>query len=270
MRLRLRKSSDVVALVPYLLGFHPRDSLVAVLLAAGRVRLTARMDLRDDTPMPVLAAELTRIRARVGASDQILLGFGDVPVRARLQELADLVGPETLDVLGVTGDRFWSLLGPEGACPEEGTPYDPGCHPLVAEAVLAGLSASPGRNAVEAMVAGPAEDRRADLERLAADAAAELAGRVARGAAAADGGAGGGGGHLRRAAGAGAGAGSGRSRRRLVRGAGHRPRRPRRGVAGDEPGGRGPARRPVARRRRSDAGAVGGRAVVPARRWRAG
>ncbi|HSU34601.1 MAG TPA: DUF4192 family protein, partial [Propionibacteriaceae bacterium] len=44
-RLRARGAPDLLALVPFQLGFHPTESLVTVLVRSGRVVLTARLDL---------------------------------------------------------------------------------------------------------------------------------------------------------------------------------------------------------------------------------
>ena len=44
-RLRVRRPADFLAVIPYLVGFHPSESVVAVLCRDGRVLLTARMDL---------------------------------------------------------------------------------------------------------------------------------------------------------------------------------------------------------------------------------
>jgi hypothetical protein len=44
-RLKVRRPDDLLAVIPYLLGFHPDESLVAVFVRSGRVILTARMDL---------------------------------------------------------------------------------------------------------------------------------------------------------------------------------------------------------------------------------
>ena len=44
-RLSVRTVDDLVGLVPYLIGFHPRDSLVVIMLCDGQVEVTARVDL---------------------------------------------------------------------------------------------------------------------------------------------------------------------------------------------------------------------------------
>ena len=36
---------DLIGLVPYLIGFHPEESLVVIVIEDGRVQVTARVDL---------------------------------------------------------------------------------------------------------------------------------------------------------------------------------------------------------------------------------
>src|SRR5882757_8183666 len=45
--LRLREPGDLIEAVPYLLGFHPRQSLVIIGLARASVALTTRVDLNE-------------------------------------------------------------------------------------------------------------------------------------------------------------------------------------------------------------------------------
>jgi Domain of unknown function (DUF4192) len=46
-RLKVRRPDELLAVVPYLVGFHPDESIVAVFIKSGRVLLTARMDLPE-------------------------------------------------------------------------------------------------------------------------------------------------------------------------------------------------------------------------------
>ena len=55
--IRIRNFEQSVAAVPYLLGFQPKDSLIAVFMNDHRVALTARWDLAD-VPTNAAAAEL--------------------------------------------------------------------------------------------------------------------------------------------------------------------------------------------------------------------
>ena len=44
-RMTVRHASDLLAVIPYLVGFHPSESIVAVLMRSGKVALTMRVDL---------------------------------------------------------------------------------------------------------------------------------------------------------------------------------------------------------------------------------
>lgn len=44
---KIRDLPDLLGVIPHLLGFHPAESLVVIVLVDGRVELTARADLRD-------------------------------------------------------------------------------------------------------------------------------------------------------------------------------------------------------------------------------
>ncbi|GAA3578854.1 hypothetical protein GCM10022197_40370 [Microlunatus spumicola] len=178
VRLTARRPADLLAAVPFLLGFHPEESLVALLLQAGRVLLTARYDLGDHAEAGV--ADLVEQHAPSGV---VLVAYCADAVRGRaaLQEEVDRLdrsaldaGVELVDVLLVDGRRWWSLACTSGCCPSEGSPYEPGEHPLSAEAVWAGLVARPDRAAVVATVAGPAEEDWPDLRRRVRRIAAGL------------------------------------------------------------------------------------------------
>ncbi|MDQ6849192.1 MAG: DUF4192 family protein [Actinomycetota bacterium] len=63
--LQVRGPADLLAAVPYLLGFHPQESLVIIGLADNRVVVTARLDLTDVTHLTgsrLLAATLAAIQ----------------------------------------------------------------------------------------------------------------------------------------------------------------------------------------------------------------
>ena len=187
-RLRIADSPDFLAVVPYLLGFHPERSVVAVFLETRRVKLTIRLDLPPATAARAVITELTRLARYVDATAVMLLAYGDPhQSRALMTEVRDGLRLDLVDVLLVDGGRWWSLCCTEpcciprssstrrsrvGAhcsgecCPAEGTPYDIGCHPLAAQAVLAGLNASPSRDSIAGLADGPDLGDRAALRRL--------------------------------------------------------------------------------------------------------
>ncbi|WP_229399128.1 DUF4192 domain-containing protein [Micromonospora okii] len=164
-RLTVRSPADLIAAVPYLLGFHPADSVVVVALRGRRIVFAARADLpgTGDDPLDP-ATHLAGVIARQGAESATVLGYGDAPrvtpaVDAVRQSLA-VAGLAVLDALRVTGGRYWSYLCAEPACcPPDGTPYDAGASEVSAAAVYAGQVALPDRAALTAQVApfdGPA------------------------------------------------------------------------------------------------------------------
>ena len=71
--LRLRRAQDLIEAVPYLLGFHPHSSVVIVGLAAGaghagRVTITARLDIADLAGESVMAACSAQTAAQTATS----------------------------------------------------------------------------------------------------------------------------------------------------------------------------------------------------------
>ncbi|WFE63073.1 DUF4192 domain-containing protein [Micromonospora sp. WMMD714] len=161
-RLTVRSPADLIAAVPYLLGFHPVDSIVVVAMRGRRIVFAARADLPEPGTDPLLPARhLGEVIARQDADAATVVGFGP-PERvtptldAVRSALADL-GLPVLDALRVTGRRYWSYLctAPD-CCPSDGTPYDPEASQVAAAAVYAGQVALPDRAALTAQVA-PAE-----------------------------------------------------------------------------------------------------------------
>jgi hypothetical protein len=166
-RLRVRRPADFVAVAPYLLGFHPSESLVVVLSRRAQVVLTARLDLPPPALVDGVLGQMLGLAAEHGVDELVLLAYSENQVCGRrvLARLLDGV-PDRLPVreaLLVSGGRWWSLSCRTGCCPAAGTPLDPTAHPLAAEAVYAGLSAERSRSVLEAQVQGP---RPGDLPRL--------------------------------------------------------------------------------------------------------
>ena len=71
----MRSAGDLVAVLPYLLGYHPRDSLVLVCLREGQVCLTACQPLPPGgEPPPALDALLAGM-AKADPEAVIILGY---------------------------------------------------------------------------------------------------------------------------------------------------------------------------------------------------
>lgn len=164
--LRVREPGDILGVLPYMLGFHPTESLVAAFVRDRRVVVTARMDLAVAADLEALVDQLEMVSLRVDSRALLLVGYSaDPEIRDVVRDLADVVPFALVDALAVSGDTWWSVCCEGACCPAEGRPYDIGTHPLAAEAVLAGISAATTREDVAALTAGPAA---ADRERLLA------------------------------------------------------------------------------------------------------
>ena len=172
-------------MVPYLLGFRPAESLVAMLVRGGRVLLTARMDLPPDAA--ALVGQVQELVDQHTLSAVVLVAYSVEPERGRAVlrgQLDGLAGVSIADALLVDGQRWWSLTCTTGCCPAEGSPYEPDAHPLAAAAVYAGLPVRASRAEVAAQAAGPAPAEWDGLRRQARELRPALrrlgpAGRVA-------------------------------------------------------------------------------------------
>ena len=164
-------------MVPYLLGFHPTESLVAAFVRQRQVVVTARIDLAATADVEALVDQLELVGRQVGSRSLVLIGYSaDGGVRDLMRDLADLIPLDLVDVLAVSGERWWSVCCDGGCCPPEGRPYDVASHPLAAAAVLAGISATGTRQEIADLAAGPPAADQDRLSGLAEETARQLAG----------------------------------------------------------------------------------------------
>jgi hypothetical protein len=148
--LSLRSTADLVATMPYLLGYHPRDALVLVCLRGGRICLTACQPLLPGgDPPPVLDALLAGM-AKADPEAVIVLGYENTtPVAGITRAVAEVcaeVGVPVHDRIIVTANGWQSLNSGDGT----GSPA--GSASAVAELVGAGIAPLPSRDALTAAV----------------------------------------------------------------------------------------------------------------------
>jgi len=138
-----RTPGDVLALVPVVLGFTPRDSVAMLTFGAGHP-FHARVDLPDDaSELPELVqvllepARLHRVRRVffvVYTDDAELAGRA----AAELAHAFDGAGITVIEVLRADGERWWPAEGTRPGVPPSGVAYDLSSHPFSAQAVLDG------------------------------------------------------------------------------------------------------------------------------------
>jgi Domain of unknown function (DUF4192) len=168
--LHLNDPAEVLALVPYLLGFTPDPTTALVLIALTDNQILAIGHLGLPTagePLGPLSAAVRRTAvtlARHGGTDTILIGYGvadrvDAAVTVASTTLHE-AGIGVRRALRVTDGRFFSLdCADPTCCPPAGTPFDPNGTVAAATAVMAGMVALRDRQAVAdtiAPVTGPA------------------------------------------------------------------------------------------------------------------
>ena len=180
--IRISGADDTLAVVPLLLGFHPRRSIVVLALRPPRRRVAfaMRMDI-DLLPAGPLAEEIARRLAHSRTRDVFVILYDPPPPAGTSTALPPVAGAELIDAvgarladrdirvreaLGVAAGRSWSYLCADPACcPPEGRPVlgpaDPGGPAAVgAIAAFAGLGALPDRETLERSVQPPTWVRR--------------------------------------------------------------------------------------------------------------
>lgn len=156
---KLSGPAETIAMIPYLLGFVPSESLVVIALEGPRRRLgpCIRLDL---------VSERAEVAVQAGYVRELVCQHGFDPVMvfafSRLQDPADevlravdaeLQGAEVgvLESIRADGSRWWSLtcVNPL-CCSPAGAPYDMDTSRVAAEAVFAGMRRAPDRDALRA------------------------------------------------------------------------------------------------------------------------
>lgn len=180
--LTVRSAADMVTAVPYLIGFHPGDgSLVVIVCAGGRVTFAARADLPDPDAAAARIHELAGslvpvVRRQQPMTAVVVIGYGDAahvdPALRTVEEALTAAGLPVRELLRVTAGRFFSLTCANPACcPPQGTPFDQTASLVAVQATVAGMVALPDRAAMAARFA-PVEGAARDGMRAATLAAA--------------------------------------------------------------------------------------------------
>ncbi|MDF5759018.1 DUF4192 domain-containing protein [Spongiactinospora sp. TRM90649] len=150
--------ADAIAVVPYMIGFHPSLSLVVFMIsddgrtAAGILRFDLSQEAEETAEQTTQAA---RLLVRNGIRQALLVGYGPgtrvTPVMDAAMQAMCSAGIGVGDALRVEDGRYWSYLCPDmTCCPPDGVAVDVSGSVPAATAVLAGMRALPDRAALAA------------------------------------------------------------------------------------------------------------------------
>lgn len=175
---RVGQPADLLAVIPFLLGFHPTESLVVALVRSRRILVTARLDLPPASAAPELARQWIALAERHDASEFVVVAYSDRTAEARsvlTAVRAAMADQRLAEVLLLSQGRFFGIDCPSGCCPDGGTPFDHASHPLAAAGVYAGLGVRASRAELEASVQGPSDAARTWLAELSQSVSADRA-----------------------------------------------------------------------------------------------
>ncbi|MEV0619507.1 DUF4192 domain-containing protein [Nonomuraea sp. NPDC050404] len=157
----IKNLADLVSTVPYLLGFHPTESLVAVGIHDAKAKAVVRLDLtQDPAEMAERTGHLTNVLVRNGIHQALLIGYGPgsqvTPMMDAATEALPQGGVNISDAIRVDDGRYWSYICTDASCcPPEGAPVGlTNSVPAVA-AVVAGMRALPDKAALAATLDPP-------------------------------------------------------------------------------------------------------------------
>jgi hypothetical protein len=150
---RITGPTDLLAAVPYVLGFHPTDSLVTLGLLGDELTFAVRVDLPPAGERPdELIRHLADVVARQRLRAAVLVGYGaEERTRPPLLALWRAIAVPVHDVLRVAEGRFWSYACDDVlCCGPSGRAFDPSSSPVAAAAAYAGVVALPDRETLVA------------------------------------------------------------------------------------------------------------------------
>ncbi|MFD7258984.1 DUF4192 domain-containing protein [Streptomyces sp. NPDC059874] len=206
-QITLRSPAELADALPYMLGFHPTDSLVMVAVHGeggrfgGRLRvgIPATPSEWEDTARQVADCLIRGSARRGGKPDGIVVFLCQEPngeesgqrVMTRLRPLAQRIrlacgalDVPVLEALCLSAGRFWSYVCPdERCCPAEGSPLAAtGTSVLAAAATFAGLQVRGSLKEIERRLTPLRGAVAGEMERALDRAAAALVPKILDGA----------------------------------------------------------------------------------------
>lgn len=160
---RISGPAELLQAVPYLLGFHPHDSLVLIGLHEAELVVTARLDLPaaevPDSEVRELLEQTIAALVRGGTSALVAAIYAEAPredgwrLTAALLDAVDALDCTLLDILLVSDGRWRSQVCDEpDCCPIDGRPLPAAPSVFAAAAAFDGVVALPDREALAAQL----------------------------------------------------------------------------------------------------------------------
>jgi hypothetical protein len=180
-RVRLNAPPDILATIPFLVGYHPTDSVVILGMCGRRLTFTARDDLPGEGAevLPEQIEYLVQVVLRQGCDGVLVVGFGSdkraTPTVEAICAAYRDVDVTVKEALRVEDGRYVSYLCRNAnCCPPEGVPYDPGASAVSAAWTLSGRVARRDRAEYEAQIQPAMGTVRESMQKATADAHARL------------------------------------------------------------------------------------------------
>jgi hypothetical protein len=187
----VRSNADLIAIIPFVLGYHPADSLVVAGLSGPVVDFAVCFELpprgADPDECRAEEREIAAAVGRQGSAEFVVIGFGPgprtTPAVLRLVETLREAGVRVSEALRVTEGRWWSYFCERlRCCPDEGNPCQPPDGVIAAEATFRGQVALPSRRHLIAQVASLEGPTRLAMGRATSRARKRFAGLITDGA----------------------------------------------------------------------------------------
>ena len=122
----LTSPHDLLAVVPFMVGYHPKDSLVVMALRDAKVSMAMRVDFPDSESIASVSATVAGHLARELADEAIIVGYLPIDVTESdpleiVRSIIALQGISVKECIVVRGGRFRSNLCADlECCPPEG------------------------------------------------------------------------------------------------------------------------------------------------------
>jgi hypothetical protein len=175
----IRSIPDAIAAVPYLLGFHPSESLVVIGYDGPHNMCAIRVDLPAQGETAATAERVASVLGDNGFRRALILGYGPAeqvdPAASTIWDGLAARGLSLTDAARVADDRWWSLTCVDAeCCAPGGNPYDSSLSVVAAQATLAGKVALTDRSELARSIAPVTGKARAAMHEATARAEARL------------------------------------------------------------------------------------------------